>query len=155
MNEIHYRPIGIIHSPFTEPQGTPIQPASGRGVKGTVELFPAYVGGLLDIEGFSHLILLYHFHRSTSFSLRACPYLDDTPHGVFAIRSPRRPNPIGLSVVRLVSVDDNILHVQDLDIIDGTPLLDIKPFVPAFDAADEIRIGWLEGRIKHLSRKTA
>jgi tRNA-Thr(GGU) m(6)t(6)A37 methyltransferase TsaA len=152
MNEIRYKPIGIIHSPFTETKGTPIQPASGKDVEGTVEIFPEYVKGLQDIEGFSHIIILYHFHLSNSVSLLSKPFLDDTPHGVFAIRSPNRPNPIGISVVRLIKVNNNILHIQDLDIVDGTPLLDIKPYVPNFNTMKEIRIGWLKGKIDNLSR---
>jgi tRNA-Thr(GGU) m(6)t(6)A37 methyltransferase TsaA len=150
MNEIRYKPIGIIHSPFIEQKGTPIQPASGEDIKGTVEIFPEYVKGLQDIEGFSHIILLYHFHLSKTTSLISKPFLDDTPHGVFAIRSPNRPNPIGISIVRLIKVNNNILHIQDLDIIDGTPLLDIKPYVPDFNTMKEIRIGWLKGKIDKL-----
>lgn len=150
MKAIRYKPIGIIRSPFKESKGAPIQPASADGIQGTVELFPEYTTGLLDIEGFSHIILLYHFHLSKTFSLRSTPFLDDTPHGIFAIRSPNRPNPVGMSVVRLLSVQENILHVQNVDIVDGTPLLDIKPYVPEFDNAEAIRIGWLENKINML-----
>ena len=150
MKAIYYKPIGIIHSPFKEPKGTPIQPASANGVRGTVELFPKYRKGLQDIEGFSHIILLYHFHLSKTINLTSTPFLDDTPHGIFAIRSPNRPNPVGMSIVRLLSVKENILHVQNVDIVDGTPLLDIKPYVPEFDNAEGIRIGWLEKKINTL-----
>jgi tRNA-Thr(GGU) m(6)t(6)A37 methyltransferase TsaA len=151
MNELKYRPIGIIHSPFKGPGGTPIQPAGAKGINGTVEIFPEYAEGLKDIEGFSHIILLYHFHLSRGSTLLAKPYMDDETHGVFAMRGPSRPNPIGISVVRLVGVEENMLHVQDVDIVDGTPLLDIKPYVPEFDIREVARIGWLERSVHKLS----
>lgn len=141
---VSYEPIGVIHTPFTEPRGMPIQPSRGRDVRGTVELRHEYVEALQDLEGFSHIILLYHLHRSSGFSLKVVPFLDDTPRGLFATRAPRRPNPIGLSVVRLLGIDGNRLEVCDLDILDRTPLLDIKPYVGEFDARDEVRLGWLE-----------
>jgi tRNA-Thr(GGU) m(6)t(6)A37 methyltransferase TsaA len=151
MNEIKYKPIGIIHSPFKEPKGTPIQPAGAKGTDGTVEIFPEYAEGLKDIEGFSHIILLYHFHLSKVSALLAKPYMNNEMHGVFAMRGPSRPNPIGVSVVCLVKVEGNMLHVQDVDIVDGTPLLDIKPYVPEFDAREVERIGWLEKSVHKLS----
>jgi tRNA-Thr(GGU) m(6)t(6)A37 methyltransferase TsaA len=151
MKEIRYKPIGVIRSPFQEPKGTPIQPAGARGVKGTVEIFPEYVEGLKDIEGFSHIILLYHLHLSKQWALIVKPYMDDEAHGVFAIRGPSRPNPIGISVVHLVNVEGNTLHIQDVDIVDGTPLLDIKPYVPEFDIREGPRTGWLEKRVHKLS----
>lgn len=154
MKEIRYRPIGIIHSPFKEPKGTPIQPASAKGIKGTVEIFPEYAKGLQDIEGFSHIILLYHFHLSKTMSLISKPFMDNSSHGIFAIRSPSRPNPIGISIVRLIKVHNNVLHIENLDIVDGTPLLDIKPYVPEFDKSEVIRIGWLEGNINKLTKIT-
>ncbi len=144
MQPVCYTPIGIIHSPFTEPAGMPIQPAGARGVAGQIHLDPAYAGGLADLDGFSHLILLYHFHRVEGFSLTVTPFLDDQSHGLFATRAPRRPNPIGLSVVRLVRVEGTVLHIEDVDVVDGTPLLDVKPYVPAFDAPPAERCGWLE-----------
>jgi len=147
MDDIKYRPIGIIHSPFKEPKGTPIQPAGAKGVNGTVEVFPEYAGGLKDIEGFSHIILLYHFHVSRRSTLIAKPYMDSEAHGIFAMRGPSRPNAIGISVVRLVKVQGNILHIQDVDIVDGTPLLDIKPYVPEFDMREVASIGWLEKNV--------
>jgi tRNA-Thr(GGU) m(6)t(6)A37 methyltransferase TsaA len=152
VDEIRYRPIGVIRSPFKEPEGTPIQPAGARGVAGTVEVFPEYVEGLKDIDGFSHIILLYHFHLSKGASLTVQPFMDDCEHGIFAIRGPTRPNPIGFSVVRLLRVESGILHVQDVDIVDGTPLLDIKPYVPQFDTLEVERIGWLENNVKKVSR---
>ena len=151
MNEIKYKPIGVIHSPFKESKGTPIQPAGAKGTNGTVEIFPEYTEGLKDIEGFSHIILLYHFHLSRRSALLAKPYMDNETHGVFAMRGPSRPNPIGISVVCLVRVEGNMLHIQDVDIVDGTPLLDIKPYIPEFDIREVERIGWLEKRVHKLS----
>lgn len=117
MTEIRYKPIGVIHSPFKEPEGTPIQPAGAKGINGTVEIFPEYAEGLKDVEGFSHIILIYHFH---------------------------------ISAVRLVGIKDNILHIQDIDIVDETPLLDIKPYVPEFDIREAERTGWLEKNVHKL-----
>jgi tRNA-Thr(GGU) m(6)t(6)A37 methyltransferase TsaA len=148
MSAIAYRPIGVIHSPFKEPSGAPIQSVAARNVEGVVELFPQYAEGLRDIEGFSHLILIYHFHLSDRPSLIVRPYLDDETHGVFATRAPARPNPIGISVVRLAGVDGTRLHITGVDILDGTPVLDIKPYVPQFDAIETEKIGWLEDRIR-------
>jgi len=151
--EIIYHPIGIIHSPFKEPSQAPIQPSAGRGSKGRVEIFPEYRDALQDIDQFSHIILLYHFHASKNFSLLVKPYLDDQLRGLFATRAPARPNAIGLSVVRLLSVENLMIHIADLDMIDGTPLLDIKPYVPEFDKDEKIKIGWLEEKIKNLPGK--
>jgi len=151
MNEIKYKPIGVIHSPFKEPKGTPIQPAGAKGTNGTVEIFPEYAEGLKDIEGFSHIILLYHFHLSKGSTLIAKPYMDNEMHGVFAMRGPSRPNPIGMSVVCLVKVEGNMLHIQDVDIVDGAPLLDVKPYIPEFDIREVERIGWLEKNVHKLS----
>jgi len=142
MDEIRYRAIGIIHSPYKEIKGTPIQPCGATGVKGSVEIKHEYVNGLKDIDGFSHIILIYHFHISKGYSLEIIPFLDDHPKGVFATRAPKRPNPIGLSIVKLIKVEDNILHIEDVDILDNTPLLDIKPYVSIFDALDQTEIGW-------------
>ena len=151
MNEIKYRPIGVIHSLFKEPEGTPIQPTGAKGIEGTVELFPKYAEGLKDLEGFSHIILIYHFHLSKGPSLKARPYMDNEAHGVFAMRGPSRPNSIGISAVRLVRIEENILHIQDVDIVDGTPLLDIKPYVPEFDIREVEKTGWLEKNVHKLS----
>jgi len=148
-DELIYRPIGTIRSPYREPGDMPIQPVGARGVAGSVEVLPEYRRGLADLEGFSHLYLLYHFHRSqpfTSAALAVRPFLDDQDRGVFATRAPRRPNPIGLSVVRLISVREAVLTICDVDVVDGTPLLDVKPYVPAWDAVPEARAGWLEAR---------
>ena len=122
----------------------PIQPAGAVGVKGTVEMFEDFHPGLKDLDGFSHIILLYHFHRSHSFNLQVVPFMDSEPRGLFATRAPMRPNPIGLSVVQLNKIEDGVLHIQNVDILDDTPLLDIKPYVPEFDAPVVVRTGWLE-----------
>jgi len=140
---IIYRPIGIIHTPFKEPKGTPIQPTGALGVKGVVEVFPEYAKGLEGLEGFSHIILIYHFHLVRKCMLKVKPYMGNKLVGIFATRAPPRPNPIGISVVRLLEVRGNILHICDVDIVDGTPLLDIKPYVPAFDHRSVNSIGWL------------
>jgi tRNA-Thr(GGU) m(6)t(6)A37 methyltransferase TsaA len=142
MGDIKYNPIGIIHSPFDEIEGMPIQPCAAIGVRGTVEIKRQYAGGLRDIDGFSHIILIYHFHVSKGFSLEVIPFLDDQPKGVFATRAPKRPNPIGLSIVKLIKAEDNILHIEDVDILDNTPLLDIKPYVSIFDALTQTEMGW-------------
>jgi tRNA-Thr(GGU) m(6)t(6)A37 methyltransferase TsaA len=144
--EIKYRPIGVIHSPFKTVEGVPIQPAGAVGIRGTVEVFPEFVEGLKDLEGFSHIILIYHFHRVKGYQLEVTPFLDERPHGVFATRAPRRPNAIGLSVVRLVGVEGGVLEVDGVDVLDGTPLLDIKPYVPEFDVYEVEKVGWLEER---------
>lgn len=115
-----------------------------------MEVFPEYAPGLSDLEGFSHVILIYHFHLASAPRLRVRPFMDGREHGVFATRAPARPNPIGLSVVRLLKVEGNVLYVADVDIVDGTPLLDIKPYVPQFDSAQNVRIGWLEGNVRKL-----
>jgi tRNA-Thr(GGU) m(6)t(6)A37 methyltransferase TsaA len=141
---ISYQPIGTIHSPFKGIEKVPIQPAAASGIRGTVEVFAEFVAGLQDLNGFSHIILLYHFHRITQARLTVVPFLDDRPRGVFATRAPSRPNPIGLSIVRLLGIEGNVLHVENVDIVDGTPLLDIKPYVPAFDHNEVERTGWLE-----------
>ena len=150
IKEIRYKPIGIIHTPFKEPVGTPIQPSAAKGVEGTVIVFPEYVEGLQDLENFSHIILVYHFHLSKGYSLKVTPYMDTRSHGVFSTRAPSRPNPIGISTVRLLRIEENILYVKDVDIVDGTPLLDIKPYVPDFDVYNAFKIGWLENNVEKL-----
>lgn len=151
MMKVEFESIGIIHSSFKNLTGMPIQPAGAEGVTGTVEVFDNYVDGLKDLAGFSHIILLYLFHRSQGYNLQVVPYMDTEPRGLFATRAPKRPNAIGLSVVRLDRIQHSILHIQNVDILDGTPLLDIKPFVPEFDAAVEVRTGWLEKARKAVS----
>jgi len=155
MHDIRYKPIGTIRSPFKDIQGMPIQPAGAEGVAGRVEIEPAYIEGLKDLEGFSHIILIYHFHLSKGYALEVKPFMDDRVHGVFSTRAPRRPNSIGLSVVRLISVRGHNLEVQDVDIVDGTPVLDIKPYVPEFDVRSVDRIGWLSQRVNRVHDMTA
>jgi len=150
MDRIEYKPIGIIHSPFKEPKGTPIQPTAAKGIDGVVEVLPEYIEGLKDLEDFTHIILIYHFHLSKKFSLKAKPFMDNRIHGIFSIRAPSRPNPIGISIVKLIKIEKNTLYIRDVDIIDGTPLLDIKPYVPEFDVRKVDRIGWLEKNVKKL-----
>ena len=135
-------PIGIIHSPHQRAEGTPVQAALAAGVKGTVEVFPEYVEGLRALDGFERIWLVYWFDRASQAQVVVTPYLDTTPRGLFATRAPCRPNPIGLSAVRLLGIASNVLQVEGLDILDNTPLLDIKPYIPAFDAFEAKRIGW-------------
>jgi tRNA-Thr(GGU) m(6)t(6)A37 methyltransferase TsaA len=152
--KITYEPIGIVHSPFTDVSSMPIQPTSEASREGMVEIYPAYVEGLQDVDGFSHLILLYHMHVVRTVKLSVIPFLDTVARGVFATRAPTRPNPIGLSIVRLVEIEGGNLKVDHLDVLDGTPLLDIKPYVPEFDARTDVREGWLAAardRVKNTS----
>jgi tRNA (adenine37-N6)-methyltransferase len=145
---IPFHPIGVVRTPFGTPEGTPIQPPGGAAAEGEIVLFPEYAPGLADLDGFSHLILLYHCHRCgpPPEGLKVTPFLDRTERGLFATRAPSRPNSIGLSIVRLISVDGRRVRIREVDIVDGTPLLDIKPYVPKFDRRDEVRTGWLETR---------
>ena len=152
MDKIEYHPIGVIHSPFQTPEGTPIQTSGAVGVEAEIEVYPEFADGLEDLAGFSHIILLYHFHLSKKFSLRVKPYLDDKLHGLFATRAPSRPNPIGISVVRLMKIKNRTLYVQDIDVVDKTPLLDIKPYVPEFDVRKVDRIGWIEKKTKNIKK---
>lgn len=143
MKDVKYKPIGVIHSPFKDVKGMPIQPTGAKGIKGIVEVYPEYCDGLKDIDGFSHIILIYHFHLSKGYSLKVKPFMNNDIHGVFATRAPKRPNPIGISVVRLLKVSRCKIYIEDVDVVDGTPLLDIKPYVPEFDIRKVERIGWL------------
>ena len=130
----------------------PIQPAAGVGVEGRIEVFEEFQGGLKDLDGFSHIILLYHLHRSRGFKLEVTPFLDTEKRGLFATRAPNRPNSIGLSIVRLDRIEKGVLHIQNVDILDGTPLLDIKPYVQEFDGQTDVRTGWLENARKRIAR---
>ena len=152
MNRIIMNPIGVIHTPFENIEGMPIQPVGAGQIEGQVVIDPQYMEALTDIDGFSHLILIYAFHQSKGFQLKVKPFLDDCMRGLFATRAPRRPNPIGLSIVELLRREQNILQVSNIDVVDGTPLLDLKPFVPAFDAPQATAIGWLEGKVAHSRR---
>ncbi len=142
MDKISFSPIGIIHTPYTEQDNTPIQGCFATASEGTVEIFPEFAAGLRNIEGFSHLFLIYHFHRADGFNLIAKPFLDKDEKGIFAIRYFARPNAIGLSVVRLLEVEGNRLRIGEVDMLDGTPLLDIKPYVAQFDVRQNTACGW-------------
>lgn len=155
MKEIRYSPIGVVHSPFTDVKGMPIQTKAAKGIEGRVELKPEYEDGLKDLEGFSHIILLYHFHYCRGYTLNVQPFMDDHMRGVFATRAPQRPNAIGISVVKLIEVRGCTLFVEDIDIVDGTPLLDIKPYVPEFDAHAVERKGWLHNRVGKIHEISA
>ena len=144
MSVIQYRPIGVIHSPFKDIAGMPIQPSGADGIRGTVEVWPEFAQGLQDLDGFSHILLLYHFHRVMGAKLLVKPFMDTEHRGVFSTRAPKRPNPIGLSCVRLLGIERATLQVANVDVLDGTPLLDIKPYVPEFDPHPVERLGWLE-----------
>jgi tRNA-Thr(GGU) m(6)t(6)A37 methyltransferase TsaA len=153
--EIVFQSIGFIYSPFKELVGMPIQPTGAKGIRGKVEVFPEYMEGLTDLGGFSHIILLYYFHKTKKTKLLVTPFLDTFPRGIFATRAPSRPNPIGLSIVKLQYVEDNILYIENVDVLDGTPLLDIKPYVPEFDQYSNTQIGWLEQNKGELSTTRA
>jgi tRNA-Thr(GGU) m(6)t(6)A37 methyltransferase TsaA len=148
-----FRPIGIIHTPFQKLKGMPIQGALVPETDGWIEVYPEYAEGLKDIEGFSHLIILYIFHRSRGYHLLARPFLEETQRGLFAIRAPRRPNPIGITVVKLLQRQDGRLDIAGVDMIDGTPLLDIKPYISAIDAHPEATEGWISGKMKRDGSK--
>lgn len=141
---ISYEPIGVVHSPFTTLQGMPLQSVAAADVEGEIELWEEFVPAVADLDGFSHLHVISHLHRGAPGGLTVMPFLDSTPRGVLATRSPRHPNPIGLSVVRLLAVTGTTLHVAGLDLVDGTPVLDVKPYVPEFDAVAAERTGWLQ-----------
>jgi tRNA-Thr(GGU) m(6)t(6)A37 methyltransferase TsaA len=139
---IVYKPIGVIRSEHTQPEKTPIQPVYSQGCRGRAEVFPEFAAGLRDLEGFSHIYLVYHMHKADEPRLVVKPFLQDMERGVFATRAPCRPNPIGLSIVKLVRREGNILHLDGVDVLDGTPLLDIKPYTAKFDCIEGTRNGW-------------
>jgi tRNA (adenine37-N6)-methyltransferase len=150
---ISYRPIGLIHTPFKTIENIPIQNAGAKGQKGTIEIFNEFVPGLKDIQGFSHIILLYHFHKVNHYSTVVTPFMDNVEHGIFATRAPVRPNPIGLTVVKLIGMEENMLTIEDIDVLDNTPLLDIKPCLPMIDDIENLRLGWLTDKIQHFEGK--
>jgi len=149
VEQIKYDPIGIIHTEYIEKENTPIQGFLASESKGWIEVFPRFADGLKDIEGFSHLILIYHFHKADCCSLITKPFLDKEKRGIFSIRYFNRPNPIGISIVKLDKVRGNMLDISEVDILDGTPLLDIKPYVPDFDMRHNVKVGWYD----HASEK--
>ncbi|MFT3753101.1 MAG: tRNA (N6-threonylcarbamoyladenosine(37)-N6)-methyltransferase TrmO [Paludibacter sp.] len=144
MEDLIIKPIGVIHTPHTDVKDMPIQPIAAEGIKGYIELLPEYVNGLKDIESFSHLTLFYHFHKINGYELVVTPFMDTEKRGIFATKAPKRPNAIGLSTVKLIAVEGNILYIEQVDMLDGTPLIDIKPFYPRYDNRENVRIGWLE-----------
>ena len=149
---IQMQPIGIIRSPYREVKGMPIQGIFAGDAEGTVELKSQYADGLKDLEEFSHAILIYYFHKSDSEKPVGKPFLESEEHGIFAIRSPHRPNHIGLSVVRILSIEENRLHFSEVDILDGTPLLDIKPYVRQFDTRENVVCGWIDKHFENGQR---
>lgn len=150
-----YRPIGVARTRYATQAGMPLQSVAALDEPGRLELDPELAPGLRDLDGFSHLHVISHLHRSEPGDLVVVPFLDQTARGVFATRSPRHPNPIGLSIVRLVAIDGSTLHVTGLDLLDGTPVLDVKPYVPAFDHVDADRVGWFEGRADAVHTRRA
>ena len=153
MEQVTFSPVGVVLSPHKSLAGMPVQPPAAVGCTGEIHLLPEFSEGLLDIEGFSHLMVFYHLHKSAGPLLSATPFLDTKPHGVFATRIPRRPNPLGFSVVRLLSREGAVLHISNVDILDGTPVLDIKPYVPEFDAYPAASSGWFAGKLGDISGK--
>jgi len=144
MNQIVIKPIGIIHSPYREGRNIPIQGTFDDKVEAWLELKDEYAGGLKDLDKFSHAIIIYYFHRSERENIIGQPFLEDAPHGIFAIRSPHRPNHIGLSIIRIKRIEGNRLYFTEVDVLEGTPLLDIKPYVSYFDRRENAVSGWLE-----------
>ena len=152
VNQIIYKPIGIIYSPFKSIEGVPIQPAGANGIKGKVKVYKKYLNGLMNLEGFSHIILLYHFHLSRGYSLKVIPFLKNQEQGVFATRAPKRPNQIGISVVKINKIEGNIINISNIDIINGTPLIDIKPYASFFDNVKNEKNGWLSQNINNVNK---
>jgi tRNA-Thr(GGU) m(6)t(6)A37 methyltransferase TsaA len=141
---ITFQPIGIIRTPHKDIREMPIQPLAANGIRGQVEIYPPYMDGLKDLNGFSHVTLIYHFHKVKGYELQVVPFMDTEKRGIFACKAPKRSNAIGISTVKLISVHNNILTIEEVDMLDGTPLIDIKPFYPRYDNRDNVSIGWLE-----------
>ncbi|MFZ0455648.1 MAG: tRNA (N6-threonylcarbamoyladenosine(37)-N6)-methyltransferase TrmO [Ignavibacteriaceae bacterium] len=152
VNQIIYKPIGIVYSPFKSIEGVPIQPAGADGIKGKIKIYTKYSEGLMNLGGFSHIILIYHFHLSKGYSLKVIPFLKDQEQGVFATRAPKRPNQIGISVVKVNNIHENIIDISNVDIVDGTPLLDIKPYAGFFDNVKNEKNGWLSGKSRDVNK---
>ena len=153
VSHVHLTPIGHVRSPFTSKVGVPIQTAAAQDVSGEVVLLPQFSAGLKDLDQFEYIILLTHLHLGTDESLEVVPFLDTVPRGVFATRSPNRPNRIGMSVIRLLSISGHAIAFSGNDMLDGTPVLDIKPYVPAFDVRHTSRIGWFSKNLDQLPGK--
>ncbi len=142
--EVSFTIIGTVRSPWKTAEGMPVQPTGAKGIPGRIDIFEEFRPGLIDLAGFSRIILIYQFHESNGYDLRIVPFLDTRPHGVFATRAPKRPSQIGLSVVRLLGVDESGIEIEDIDILDGTPVLDIKPYIPDIDSFPDEKTGWLK-----------
>ena len=153
--EIKIEIIGVVHSPFKEAKGTPIQPTAAKDVKGTIEIKEYFKEGLCDLDGFSHIIVLFGFHASKGHKLKVKPFLDDKYRGLFSTRAPNRPSQIGFSIVCLDRIEGNTLHIRGVDMIDGTPVLDIKPYIPTLNPEGEVRTGWLTKSCHEFDRKKA
>jgi tRNA-Thr(GGU) m(6)t(6)A37 methyltransferase TsaA len=153
MQSFTFDPIGIIRTPYLNIKDMPIQPRGASGIRGTLILDPAYRQGIKDLDGFSHIFLIYVFHQAGQPQMTVIPFLDQQPHGVFATRAPKRPNPIGLSIVRLIRVDENRLTLENVDMLDGSPVIDIKPYVPAFDQPEKVKVGWLSKSSQAVNTK--
>ena len=148
MDQIEMHPIGIICSPYKESTDVPIQGTFKSEVEAWIELKDKYVGGLKDLDGFSHAIIIYYFHKSQREDIEGRPFLESNKHGIFAIRSPHRPNHIGLSIVKIKKIEANKMYFTEVDVLDGTPVLDIKPYVKYFDSRDDVTCGWLDKHFK-------
>lgn len=153
--DIIYTPIGIVHSPVQSASGGPIQPRGAEHIHAKIEIFPEFAEGLQDLADFSHVIVLYHFHQSRGFKLKVIPFLDTVLRGVFATRAPRRPNAIGFSILPLHEIRANQLHVSQVDMLDKTPVLDIKPYIPWLNPEGETRTGWLKNREQRFQDTTS
>jgi len=153
--DLNYRAIGTVRSPFLQAAGTPIQPSRAAAAEGSLELEPEYWSGLQDLDGFSHLVLVAHLHRTGPAQLQVVPFLDTRAHGIFATRAPARPNPIAVSVLRILRVEPGRVQVAELDLLDGTPILDIKPYVPEFDARPDASTGWYANAARKDERVVA
>jgi len=153
MAQITFHSIGTIHTPFISTDNMPIQGTGGKGIRAIIEIYPEFTAGLKDLDGFSHIILLYHLHLVEKSALIVKPFMDDEQRGIFATRSPVRPNPIGMTTVRLVEIKNNLLIVEDIDMMDQSPLLDIKPCLPMIDDIQGLKLGWLTGKVDQFSQK--
>jgi len=144
MEQILINPIGTIYTPHTDIKNMPIQPIAAGGIKGYIKVEPEYVAGLKDLDGSSHITLLYHFHKIKGYELEVIPFMDTESHGIFATKSPKRPNAIGTSTVKLIGIEGDTIHIEQVDMLNETPLIDIKPFYPRYDNRFDVKIGWLE-----------
>ncbi len=144
LKEITLQPIGIIRTPHKDIHNMPIQPIAAKEIRGEIEIFPEFIAGLKDLDGFSHITLIYYFHKIKGYELQVVPFMDTEKRGIFACKAPKRPNAIGTSTVKLISVHNNLLTIEEVDMLDGTPLIDIKPFYPRYDNRENVSIGWLE-----------